>query len=58
VAWFEPEHYIVEAVAPLFERRFAQMRWAILTPERSVEGTAGANCQPFGMPAPTQGAPR
>jgi probable DNA metabolism protein len=37
VAWFEPEHYIVEAVAPLFARRFAHMRWAILTPERSVE---------------------
>ncbi|MES2280440.1 MAG: UdgX family uracil-DNA binding protein [Pseudomonadota bacterium] len=37
VAWFEPEHHIVEAVAPFFARRFAQMRWAILTPERSVE---------------------
>ncbi|MBU1360357.1 MAG: UdgX family uracil-DNA binding protein [Gammaproteobacteria bacterium] len=37
VAWFEPEHHIVEAVAPFFVRRFTQMRWAILTPERSVE---------------------
>ena len=37
VAWFEPEHHIVEAVAPFFARRFTQMRWAILTPERSVE---------------------
>ncbi|MES2188652.1 MAG: UdgX family uracil-DNA binding protein [Pseudomonadota bacterium] len=36
VAWFEPEHHIVEAVAPFFARRFAQMRWAILTPECSV----------------------
>ncbi len=36
VAWFEPEHHIVEAVAPFFVRRFAQARWAILTPERSV----------------------
>jgi uracil-DNA glycosylase len=36
VAWFEPEHHIVEATAPFFARRFAQMRWAILTPERSV----------------------
>ncbi len=36
VAWFEPDHHIVEAVAPFFARRFAQMRWAILTPERSV----------------------
>ncbi|MEN3278042.1 MAG: uracil-DNA glycosylase [Massilia sp.] len=36
VAWFEPVHHIVEAVAPWFARRFAGMRWAILTPERSV----------------------
>lgn len=36
VAWFEPAHHVVEAVAPFFVRRFANMRWAILTPERSV----------------------
>jgi len=36
VAWFEPAHYIVEANAPWFARRFAQMRWAILTPDRCV----------------------
>jgi DNA polymerase len=37
VAWFEPDHRIVEAGAPWFRRRFANMRWAILTPERCVE---------------------
>ena len=36
VAWFEPEHHIVEATAPFFARRFTHMHWAILTPERSV----------------------
>jgi uracil-DNA glycosylase len=36
VAWFEPEHHIVEATAPFFARRFTAMRWALLTPERSV----------------------
>jgi probable DNA metabolism protein len=36
VAWFEPEHYILEANAPWFMRRFTQMHWAILTPERCV----------------------
>jgi len=36
VAWFEPEHHIVDRVAPFFMRRFAGMRWAILTPYRSV----------------------
>jgi uracil-DNA glycosylase len=36
VAWFEPFHHIVDATAPFFMRRFAQMRWAIVTPDRSV----------------------
>ena len=36
VAWFEPEHDVLEAVAPWFARRFAGMRWCILTPRRSV----------------------
>jgi DNA polymerase len=36
VAWFEPEHYIVEANAAFFVRRFATMTWSILTPYRSV----------------------
>lgn len=34
VAWFEPDHYIVELAAPFFERRFADMAWSILTPDR------------------------
>ena len=37
LAWFEPAHHIVEMVAPWFAKRSPQMRWAILTPERSVE---------------------
>jgi len=36
VAWFEPEHHIVQAAAPFFVRRFANMRWAILTPQCSL----------------------
>jgi DNA polymerase len=36
VAWFEPEHHIVRAAAPFFARRFAAMRWSILTPALSV----------------------
>jgi uracil-DNA glycosylase family protein len=49
VAWFEPEHHIVEAIAPFFARRFADMAWSILTPDlcahwdrQSVSFTAGA----------------
>lgn len=42
VAWFEPEHHIVEANAPFFMRRFMHMRWAILTPRRSVRWDGAA----------------
>jgi DNA polymerase len=34
VAWFEPDHYIVEANSGFFVRRFATMAWSILTPYR------------------------
>ncbi len=36
VAWHRPDHYIVEAIAPWFSRRFGSMRWSILTPDRSA----------------------
>lgn len=36
VAWFEPEHRIVEATAPFFASRFADMPWSILTPDLSA----------------------
>ncbi|TCZ58794.1 DUF4130 domain-containing protein [Roseicella aquatilis] len=36
VAWFEPEHHILEAETGFFIRRFAGLRWSILTPEASA----------------------
>ena len=36
IAWFEPDHCIVDRVAPFFARRFAGMRWAIVTPYRTA----------------------
>ncbi|MGY3446743.1 MULTISPECIES: UdgX family uracil-DNA binding protein [unclassified Bradyrhizobium] len=33
VAWFEPEHHVVELAAPFFAGRFADMPWSILTPD-------------------------
>ncbi len=60
VAWFEPEHHIVEAVAPFFARRFTQMRWAILTPESSAEWDGaqlrfGPGAKKSDAPAPDAG---
>ena len=37
VAWVEPEHHTAPAMAAFFARRFAQMRGAILPPERSAQ---------------------
>ena len=36
VAFFEPDHHIVRREAGFFVRRFANMRWSILTPELSI----------------------
>ena len=36
VAFFEPDHHIVRANAGFFVRRFASLRWSILTPEVSL----------------------
>ncbi len=32
-AWFEPEHWIVEAGATFFRKRFTNMDWSIFTPK-------------------------
>jgi DNA polymerase len=36
VAWFEPDHWIVETTARFFVDRFRGMDWAILTPKGSL----------------------
>jgi probable DNA metabolism protein len=48
LGWFEPSHHILEAAAPWFVRRFAEERWAILTPERSVRWTPASERLEFG----------
>ncbi len=55
VAWFEPAHHIVQAVAPFFVRRFAGMRWALLTPRGSAHWSGLALT--FGPPAERKDAP-
>lgn len=61
VAWFEPAHPVVRAAAPFFQRRFAAMRWAILTPLGSVQWEPAApgqrNALQFGPPARREDAP-
>ena len=36
VAWFEPDHHILRREAGFFVRRFANMRWSILSPRGTL----------------------
>lgn len=35
-AWFEPTHFTIEPTAPFFVRRFGDMDWRIISPDRSA----------------------
>ena len=59
VAWFAPEHHVVEVTAPFFVGRYADMPWSILTPDvcahwdgHTVSFTPGLSTEtPRGGPA-------
>jgi DNA polymerase len=36
IAWFEPQHLILQPAAEFFLNRFANMRWSILTPDGTL----------------------
>jgi len=55
VAWFEPEHYILEAVVPFFVDRFPSFAWSILTPLGSLHWDCTALS--FGPPGRRPDAP-
>jgi uracil-DNA glycosylase len=55
IAWFEPEHHIVRANAGFFVRRFANMRWSILTPALSIHWDGETLTE--GPPASRENAP-
>jgi DNA polymerase len=55
VAWFEPEHHILEAAAPFFVERFRALRWTILTPEASATWDGAA--LRFGPPGRREDVP-
>lgn len=41
VAWFEPQHFIIEAAAPFFRDRFANMDWSIFSPRGCAHWSNG-----------------
>lgn len=42
VAWHRPDHLIVRLAAPFFARRFASMRWTIMTPDETASWDGAA----------------
>jgi DNA polymerase len=54
-AWFEPEHFILDAAAPFFVDRFRSLDWTILTPLGSIHWNREA--LRFGPPARREDAP-
>ena len=56
LAWFEPAHHILEAEAGFFVRRFAAMRWSILTPAATAHWDGATLC--FGPGARRGDAPQ
>ena len=51
-AWFEPTHHTVEPTAGFFARRFADMDWAIVTPDVTARFTDGTLSLHPGQPKP------
>jgi DNA polymerase len=54
-AWFEPEHFVLEAAAPFFAARFPAFPWSILTPLGSAHWDGKGLS--FGPPARREDAP-
>ena len=46
-SWFEPEHHILQAGAPFFAKRFADMHWFIATPEGIARFDGKLNFEPL-----------
>ena len=55
IAWHRPDHPILPLAAPFFARRFATMRWSILTPDASAHWDG--HTLTFGPGAPRHSAP-
>lgn len=57
IAWYEPQHRILELAAPFFAERFAVMRWSILTPDGSVSWDPSEKQLQYGPPVAREHAP-
>lgn len=56
IAWFEPQHLILGPAAAFFIKRFANMRWSILTPDGTLNWDT--NALTYGPAVPKSQAPQ
>ncbi len=52
VAWYKPDHKSIHLAAPFFAKRFASMRWSILTPDGSAHWDGKALSFSSGVQSP------
>ncbi|HEY4139924.1 MAG TPA: UdgX family uracil-DNA binding protein [Pseudolabrys sp.] len=50
IAWFEPQHLILKPASEFFIKRFANMRWSILTPDGSLHWDTNRLSTGYGVP--------
>jgi probable DNA metabolism protein len=52
VAWYKPDHKSIHLAAPFFAKRFASMRWSILTPDGAAHWDGQTLNFSAGIPSP------
>ena len=57
IAWYKPDHAVLELAAPFFRERFPEMRWTILTPTQSVTWEPETRELTWGQGVPREAAP-
>ncbi len=53
IAWYRPDHHVLERAAPFFQERFSAMTWTIATPDRSVSWDGAELVWSAGIPRDT-----
>jgi probable DNA metabolism protein len=58
IAWYQPDHDILELAAPFFQERFPMMQWSILTPRQSVHWDPAARALLWAAGVSREAAPQ
>ncbi len=58
IAWYKPDHDILELAAPFFEERFPTMRWSILTTKQSAHWDPDTRQLTWAAGCPREAAPQ